>query len=40
MLQSVTHQNWYPKRGEIYYCDLGNSVGSEQKGRLVMKLIK
>lgn len=32
MLQSVTHQNWYPKRGEIYYCDLGNSVGSEQNG--------
>ena len=32
MLQSATHQNWYPRRGEIYYCDLSNSIGSEQNG--------
>jgi len=32
MLQSATHQNWCPRRGEIYYCDLSNSIGSEQNG--------
>lgn len=27
-----TWSSWFPKRGEIYYCDLGQNKGSEQNG--------
>ena len=27
-----TWVSWFPKRGEIYYCDLGDSIDSEQRG--------